>query len=130
MNKLQLMDRYPVLTLDIPKAETTCTDIDAVVARLRQAIEADKRAIFIADFDHYAHTRSLGGPIAEGICGARNLVFCFGPHIPNPQILGVRPRSLGIAECADRFVVSFMEPPMPFANEAMSQWCEELRDRI
>lgn len=58
-----------------------------------------------------------------------DLIFCFGYALPNPQVLAVRPRAIGIADLGDRFVVSFMEAPMQPANEAMEAWVRGLRDR-
>jgi hypothetical protein len=43
--------------------------------------------------------------------------------------MAVRPRSIGVTEYADRFVINFLEPPMPPATEAMEAWVRGLRDR-
>jgi hypothetical protein len=64
------------------------------------------------------------------ILDAKNIVFCFGFTIPNPQVLGLRPRSIGVAETDDTFVVSFMEAPMPVANVAMETWAMAIRNNI
>ena len=47
-----------------------------------------------------------------------------GNCFPKQQIifLAVRPRSIGVAEMADSFVVSFLEAPNPEANAAMESW--------
>ena len=37
-------------------------------------------------------------------------------------MLAVRPRSIGIAETVDGFVISFMEAPMALANDTMEVW--------
>ena len=39
------------------------------------------------------------------------------------------PRSIGIADLGDRFVISFMDAPMKPANEAMQAWALALRNR-
>ena len=36
-------------------------------------------------------------------------------------------RSIGVADMGDRFVVSFLEAPMPFANDTMESWVKGLR---
>lgn len=128
MKQIMLQEKYPVFVLEIGKQETTCKSIDDVVARLKAAIAADSRVAWIADFDHFAHTTKLGGAIAPEIKAARNLVFCFGLQLPNPNVLAVRPRSIGIADCGDKFVVNFLEAPMKPANEAMEGWAKALLD--
>jgi hypothetical protein len=40
--------------------------------------------------------------------------------------MAVRPRSIGVVEKADRFVVPFLEAPMPLANAAMEGWVKAL----
>ncbi|MDP3639231.1 MAG: hypothetical protein Q8R51_17805, partial [Azonexus sp.] len=70
----------------------------------------------------------IGGPIVEGMTAAVDIIFCFGFAIPNPQMLAVRPRSIGIADMGDKFVISFMEAPMQPANQAMEAWTLALRN--
>jgi hypothetical protein len=119
--------RYPVFILDIARPQTACRDVADIVAHFRRLIERHPCARFLGVFDHMSHTRALpDGEIAEGILDAQNVVFCFGMSIPNPEILALRPRSIGIAELADRFVVSFLETPMPLANSAMETWAQSL----
>ena len=84
---------------------------------------------YIGTFDHFAHTKTIGGDIAPEIVAASNVLFCFGHALPNPQVLAVRPRSIGIADLGDRFVISFMDAPMKPANEAMQAWALALRNR-
>jgi len=85
---------------------------------------------YIGEFDHYAHTSSLpDGEIAEDIIAARNIIFCFGIKLPEPTVMAVRPRSIGVTEYKDRFVINFLEPPMPMATEAMENWVKSLKDR-
>ncbi|MBK1726782.1 DUF6858 family protein [Halorhodospira neutriphila] len=127
MEKIMLQDAYPVHTLYLDKANTKAETIDEVVAHLRERIEADSRAAHIADFDHYSHTMSHPEPeVAENIRDARNVIFCFGLRLPAPEVTAIRPRSIGVVETDTQFVMSFLEAPMPFANDAMSTWIEEL----
>lgn len=128
MKQKILQEKYPIFVLELDKEETDLVSVDAIVGRLEKEIAAHPVARFIAVFDHYAHTRALpDGVIADGILDAKNVVFCFGIAIPNPEVLSVRPRSIGIAEMADRFVISFLEAPMPVANTAMEGWVRALR---
>ncbi len=53
---------------------------------------------------------------------AGHVVFCFGTSSLKPEMLAARPRSIRVAGYADRLVLSFLEPPMPAANEAMENW--------
>jgi hypothetical protein len=116
-------EAYPLFTLEVSKYETTFENVDEVLEFLKTKIEAHRAAKYIATFDHYSHTKSLEeGKIDKDILDAKNIVFCFGFTIPDPQILGVRPRSIGVAELQDSFVISFMEAPMPVANIAMETW--------
>jgi hypothetical protein len=128
MKQMLLQEKYPVFVLELGKSETSCQSVDDIAARLKAAIAADSRVAWIAEFDHYAHTQKVGGTIAPEIKAAKNLVFCFGMQLPNPQVLAVRPRSIGIADCGDKFVVNFMEAPMKPANDAMEGWAKALRD--
>lgn len=129
MKQMLLQEKYPVFVLELAKSETSCQSVDEIASRLKAAIAADNRVAWIAEFDHFAHTQKLGGTIAPEIRAAKNLVFCFGLQLPNPQVLAVRPRSLGIVDCGDRFVINFLEAPMKPANDAMEGWAKALRDK-
>lgn len=123
------MDKYPGFDLDLPKSETSCASVDDVIAVLKAKIDAHPKVAYIATFDHYAHTTSIEGEIAPTIKAASNIVFCFGIALPNPHVLSVRPRSIGVADMGDRFHVTFLEPPMKPATEAMESWCKGLADK-
>ena len=82
-------------------------------------IESHERAVFIARFDHYTHTKSLDGDINANILDAQNIIMCFGWEIPSADPVAVRPRTIGITEMADKFVVNFMEAPNPIAQQIM-----------
>lgn len=129
MRQSLLMEKYPTFDLDLPKSETTCTSVEDILARLKAKIDAHPKVAYIATFDHYAHTKSIDGEIAEGIEDAKNIVFCFGMKIPNAHMLSVRPRSIGVADLGDRFHLSFLEPPMEVATKEMEAWCKELADK-
>ena len=124
MKQSMVMEKYPVSEMDIMKSETTFTTVDEVIAYLKDKIDRHPVAAYIATFDHYTHTKNLGdaGTISEDILDAKNIICCFGKVIPNPKVLAVRPRSIGVAEMVDSFVVSFLEAPSTDANNAMEMW--------
>ena len=128
MQQIKLMEKYPVFILELSKEECKYATTEEIVAYLKEKIAAHPVATFIALFDHYAHTKSLAeGSIAEGIIVAQDVVFCFGKELPKPEVLAVRPRSIGIAEYEDRFVLSFLEAPNPQATKTMQEWLTALR---
>lgn len=130
MNQTLLQEKYPVYSLELGKDETRYRSVDEIVAFFKERIESHRSACFIAEFDHYAHTKTLPeGQIGEGIVAAKNIVFCFGIALPDPRVLAVRPRSIGVAETTEGFLVTFMEAPMPVANAAMEDWTKGLRKR-
>lgn len=128
MKQTLLQEKYPIFVAEIGKYETRYHTVDELVQYFKERIAAHGKAQFISVFDHFAHTKAIGGNIASDIRAAVDVIFCFGFSLPNPQVLAVRPRSIGIAEVDDRFVVSFMEAPMQPANEAMEAWVRGLRD--
>jgi len=128
MKQTLLQEKYPIYVAEIAKTETTYNTIDSLVAYYKGKIAENPKVQFIDVFDHYAHTSKIGGPIVEGMKAAVDIIFCFGFAIPTPQMLAVRPRSIGIADMGDKYVISFMEAPMQPANEAMEAWTLALRD--
>ena len=69
------------------------------------------------------------GQIDEEILDAKNIIFCFGITLPNPHVMAVRPRSIGVVEQAESFLITFMEAPMPVANVAMEEWAKAVRNK-
>lgn len=129
MEKILFHEKYPVFSVEIDKSKTLFKSAQELTNYFKQLIDDHNICRFIAEFDHYSHTMGLeGGEVAEGIIDARDIVFCFGTKIPNPQVLAVRPRSLGIAETQNAFIISFMEAPMPLANDTMTSWIEGIGD--
>jgi hypothetical protein len=121
-------EKYPVFVAEIGKNETSFQSVPALVDYYKAKIAENPKVHFIAVFDHLAHTTKIGGEIMPGLVAAVDIVFCFGFAIPNPQVLAVRPRSIGIAELGEKFVISFMEAPMQPANQAMEAWTLALRN--
>ena len=129
MKQSILMERYPVFELDLPKSETSFQSVDAIISELHDKVQAHPIAAFIGIFDHFAHTKALPeGKIAPEIVDAKLIVFCFGTALPNPHVMAVRPRSIGVADLGDKFVINFMEPPMPVATTAMEAWVKALKN--
>ena len=130
MHQIIIHERFPVFIAKVDKSDCGFPTLDDVVAYFVRLVEAHPVARLIGVFDHYAHTKGLAdGEIAPEIVGAVNVVVCFGVAIPQPEILALRPRSIGIADVGDRFVVSFLETPMPVANTTMETWTRGLMTR-
>lgn len=129
MKQQILMEKYPIFELDLPKTETSYQTVDAILQYFKHKIDAHPVATYIATFDHLSHTKTLvDGSINDTIIDAKLIVFCFGLHLPNPHVLAVRPRSIGVADMGDKFVINFLEPPMPVATEAMEAWAKALKN--
>ena len=129
MQKTIFMEKYPVYTLQIEKTETTYQNVDEIINYFKEKINNHKIARFIAIFNHYEHTKSLGGDINPEIKDAKNIIFCFGPAIPNTKILAARPRSIGICELEDAFVVEFIEAPKEELNDLMETWAKDIKNK-
>ena len=128
MKKTKFMDKYPVYSLELQKSNIKQTNIVEIIEYFKAKIQAHPIAKFIAVFDHYSHTKELNGEINPSIIDAQNLIFCFGPAIPNTKILAVRPRSIGIAELKDKFVIEFIEAPKEQIHQIMEEWAKGLEN--
>ncbi len=126
MKKTIFMEKYPVYSLEVRKDETAYKNVDEIIAFLKEKIDAHKVAKFIAIFDHYEHTSSLNGEIIPELKDAKNIIFCFGPAIPNTKILAVRPRSIGVCELEDSFVIEFLEAPKEQLHDLMEDWAKSI----
>ena len=130
MNKIQLLDKYPVYVAELAKGDTACTSTDEVLAQLRDQIEANAGATFIGIFDHYAHAkRQPDGKIADEIKDSKHLLFCLSNAIPNALVPAVRPRAISVVELAGKFVISYLEAPVEAPNQVMAEWVDALRRR-
>ena len=80
MKQKVIMEKYPVNELTIAKSETTFTTVDEILVFLKGKIDTHPVAVYIATFDHYTHTKSLGekGEINPDILDAKNIICCFG----------------------------------------------------
>ena len=129
MKRIHFQEKYPITEVEVKKTETTLSHADEVIAYFKAQIDANEKVAYIATFDHFAHTQKIGGDIAPEILSAANIVFCFGFALPNAHVMAVRPRSIGVTEYADKFVVTFMDAPMKPANDAMQAWALGLRNQ-
>lgn len=129
VKQVHFQEKYPLTVVEVNKDETTFTSVAEIADYFCQKIKANEKVAYISTFDHYAHTQSIGGEIAENIVAAVNVIFCFGFALPNPQVLAVRPRSIGIVDIGTQFVISFMDAPMKPANDAMQAWALAVRNK-
>ena len=130
MTKTNLLEKYPVYSLEISKNDTSFTNVDEIITFLQAKIEAHPIATYIAIFDHYAHTLSLEDHmIDDEIKNAKNLIFCFGKQLPNTKILAVRPRSIGVSETETEFHLALMEAPNEQLTLVMQDWVKEIKNK-
>ncbi len=128
MEKMIFMDKYPIYETIISKANTQYKSVESVMDYLKAKIENDSVAAYIAQFDPYAHTLSLGGEIDPTIIEAKEIIFCFGQKLPNATIVAVRPRAIGIVDRGEDLVINFMEAPNEPSTNTMIAWIEELKN--
>jgi hypothetical protein len=127
MKQILLQEKFPIFSLEVNKDETDLKDAQAAINYFKELVDDHPVTRFIGEFDHYSHTRGLEeGEIAEGILDARNIVFCFGTKLPKAEMMAVRPRSIGVVEMPEKFIISFMEAPMEMANKTMTKWVESV----
>ena len=131
MKQVTFKEKYPVFTLEILKTETEFSGTNEIISYFQEKIIAHPVAVFISLFDHFSHTKNLeisgkGGEISPEILDAQNIVFCFGKELPSALVLAVRPRSIGVAEFSDKFIISFMETPNPVATTTVESWIKNL----
>ena len=127
MTEITFKEKYPVVVLKIGKDETIFKNVDEILSYLKSKIDEHPVAFYIAIFDHYTHTSNVEDCIlSPDILDAKNIICCFGKELPDPVMMAVRPRSIGVAEMSDEFVVSFIEAPNPKAQEAMVSWVKSI----
>lgn len=127
MEKQFLLDRYPIYKLEINKSELNYQSTQLLVNYFKDLMDEHKIVRFIAEFDHYSHTKGLEqSEINPSIIDARIITFCFGNQLTSGEILALRPCSIGIAETESIFIFSFMESPMTLVNETIKAWIDKL----
>jgi len=127
MKQKMFKEKYHIYEIEYNKNELEFTSVDEIIEVLKQKIENHPIISYIATFDQHAHTSSIQGEINEAIKAAKNIVFCFGKELPTPEVLAVRPRSIGVCEKEDSFVVNFLEAPNDAANETMETFVKSLK---
>ena len=127
MKQTTFKDKYPVWTLELKKNEIKQKSVHEIINYFRKLIDAHPIAKYIAIFNHYEHTTDIGGEINPEIKDMQNIIFCFGPEIPNTKVAAVRPRSIGICELEDSYIIEFMEAPSEKAHETMEEWAKALK---
>lgn len=119
-------EKYPIFSLEFSKEESKFATVPAILDYLQEQVDSHPKAVFIARFDHFSHTTNIGGEIGAGIKDAQNLILCFGMQLPSADPVAVRPRSIGVTDMGDKFIVNFMEAPNPIANDTMEAWVKSL----
>ncbi len=127
MTKSIFMEKYPIYSLELLKSEVQQKSVEEIIEYFKVKIEAHPIAKFIAIFDHYTHTKNLDGTIVDGLLDAQNIIFCFGAAIPNTKILAARPRSIGVCEFEDKFIIEFIEAPKEELSQVMENWSKGLK---
>ena len=128
MKQKMFKDKYSIYEVEFKKNELDFNSIDEIIAALKAKIDAHPVSVFITAFDQYAHTSSLEmGKVNADIKGAKNIIFCFGKELPSADVLAVRPRSIGICELEDSYIINYMEAPNETANETMAKFVKSLK---
>jgi len=128
MNKIQLLDKYPVYVEELAKCETDCASAGDVIEHLSAQIKDKPGSTLIGVFDQYAHVKAQPeGKIADDIRDNKHVLFCLSNAIPNPLISALRPRAISVVELADKFVISYLEAPVEATNQVMAGWVAALR---
>lgn len=126
MEQKLALGKYPIFSHEVNKNSCKYKTASEIVNYLKTQIDNNPMVAFIGIFDHYAHTKKINpaGGIPSNILDIKNIVFCFGPQVPNIDIVAVRPRSIGITELANSFVINFMEAPAAMPNQVMMGWVQ------
>ena len=121
-------DKYHIFEIEYKKTELEYKSVDEIINALQIKIDAHPVIAFIAIFDQHKHTSSLkDGQINPNIISAKNIIFCFGKELPTPEVLAVRPRSIGVCETQKSYILSFLEAPNDAANVTMEEFVKSLK---
>ena len=127
MKRINYKEMYPVYVQEVAKEAIKINNTDGICQFFINKINAHNFAKYIGIFNHYSHTENIeGGELAENIKAAKNILFCFGKKLPDPIMLAVRPRSIGVCETNSHFVISFLEAPNPALTQIMISWLKEM----
>jgi len=120
-------NKFTVFSREIMKADSPYESVGDILDELKERIDLHPVAKFIDIFDHMSHTEDLpDGQIDPSIIDAKIIIFCFGKIIKSPLTLALRPRSIGVAELNDRFVLSLYEAPNERVHETICTWVKEI----
>lgn len=122
MEQKLALGKYPIFSKELSKSQIKYSSAEDILNYFKAQIDANPMVAYIGTFDHYNHTKSIGGQVPADIKDIQNIIFCFGPQVPNVDIVAVRPRSIGVTELENSFVVNFMEAPGAMPNQVMMQW--------
>lgn len=128
MKQKVFKEKYHIFEIEFSKSELNYTTVDEIIVALKKRIDANDVIAYIATFNQYEHTVNIKGEINPAIKDAKNIVFCFGKEIPTPEVLAVRPRSIGVVELEKSFIVNFLEAPNEQANVTMENMIKSLKD--
>lgn len=120
-------EKYHIFEIKFEKEELIYKNVNEIIEVLKKKIDENEIIAYIATFDQFTHTQNINGEINPSIKDAKNIVFCFGKEIPTPEVLAVRPRSIGVVELENHFVVNFLEAPNEQANIAMENIVKSLK---
>jgi len=119
MQQKIINEKFPVYYQEIMKESTPYRNITEIIDALKAGLAKNPSSQIIAVFDLHDHVQKRGGKIADGIFGAQTLLFCVANSIPHADIVALRPRSIGVTEFADRFVLNFLEAPAQPVTDTM-----------
>ncbi len=127
MKEVLFKEKYNLMIKEFMKTDIKFTNVADFIDYFTAKVEEHPVTTFIATFDHYSHTKGLKeGHVDDAILAAQHIIFCFGKDLESPLVMGIRPRSIGITELSDRFVISFQEAPKALANVTMQSWVNNL----
>ncbi|MCW8950231.1 MAG: hypothetical protein OQL17_09610, partial [Sedimenticola sp.] len=96
MIKKQFKEIYSIYEIIYNKEELKQQSVNEIIADLKQMIIDHPVIAYIDTFDQYQQTKRVNGEINPAIRAAQNIIFCFGMELPTPEVLAVRPRSIGV----------------------------------
>jgi hypothetical protein len=126
MKQKHFKDKYPIFYREIAKAASPYKTVTQFLDYFEDKIIAHDKAEVIARFDHYTHTKNVDGDISEDIKDAKHIIMCFGWELLSADPVAVRPRSIGVTEYGDKFVVNFLLAPNPIAQQLLEEWVDEI----
>jgi uncharacterized protein DUF6858 len=127
MEKINYKEMYPVYVQEIAIEDLKIENMDEICQFFINEVNTHPFAKYIGVFDHYTHTENIdAGEMATNIKNAKNVLFCFGKKLPDPKMLSVRPRSIGICETDLHYVISFLEAPNAALTDIMVSWVKEM----